>query len=250
LLPRLWYIPARIVIKALNRNNESLAAKVAVLYTRLRPRDPHSWILYQGVHYRAGRLVEAEEVLRKGLTYNPDSVELQAELAAILKEQDKIAEAEELLEMLRKQHPDSPMPLVELASIAVRKKEWGEAKRLAESVLTKLDTSEHEGYQMLKRMAGLFLDIPGEEEAARRLFLRAIELTPRDPGPHLYMGLLLERENSMDLSNKHLVLARRYWDGSEADFFEFMRTIRNALAKYPDSEGEYGSGNGRGLPKG
>jgi tetratricopeptide (TPR) repeat protein len=206
--------------------------------------------LYQNVHYRAGRLVEAEEVLRKGLTYNADSVELQVELAALLQEQEKVAQAEELLQKLRKEHPDSPKLLVELASVAVRKREWAEAKQLAQKALTKLDTSEHEGYQMLKRLAGLFLDIPGEEEAARRLFLRAIELTPRDPGPHLYMGLLLERENSLDLSNQHLVLARRYWDGSEADFFEFMRTIRNALARYPDAEGEYGSGNGKGLSKG
>ncbi|RME03061.1 MAG: hypothetical protein D6812_05540, partial [Deltaproteobacteria bacterium] len=84
----------------------------------------------------AGRFVEAEGVLRRGLEHYPASPVLTSALAGVLLLQDRLAEAETLAQEALFHDPDDIRALTVMGNIAFRRRNYPEAIRLFRHALS------------------------------------------------------------------------------------------------------------------
>jgi tetratricopeptide (TPR) repeat protein len=208
---------------------------VAAGYVRLRPGDPHGWIIWGNMLVRHGDYEEAERVLRRAMSRHARAdAAIGWLLARSLTNQSKLGEARELLEEQAGVFPSSRLPLIGLAEVALRERRWDEAKMRIEDALQRTAPTDVGGTYEAAR---LLAPIPGERARAIRLIRDAIEDgLPPNALPHLTLGVLLELEGDAD-AQEHLREAESLWDGP-GDFAEELRRTRNVLT----DPGEVGDG--------
>jgi Flp pilus assembly protein TadD len=109
---------------------------VAANYVRLRPADPHGWIMWGNMLVRDGNYAEAERVLRQATTRHPRAEPVIGWLLArSLTNQDRLEEARELVTEQARVFPKSRLPVIGLAEVALRERRWDEANACIEHAL-------------------------------------------------------------------------------------------------------------------
>lgn len=201
--------------------------RIAARYARLRPRDPHAWILWGNILVRQAKYQEAERVLRQGLIIHPRSnPDIGWLLARSLTNQSRLREARELLEDQALLFPDSRLPWLGLAEVALREGRWRQAKAFIGDSLMRTPSFDVGGKY---EAAGLLSAIPGERAHAIALIKEAMEGgLPNHALPHLLLGALLELEGDADAGQQHLREAETLWDGADG-FEDALRNAREIL---------------------
>lgn len=134
---------------------------VAANYVRLRPGDPHSWIIWGDMLIRHGNYAEAERVLRQAMTRHPEAEPaIGWLLARSLTNQDRLEEARQLVTEQARVFPKSRLPTIGLAEVAIRERRWDEAKARIEDALERTDPTDVAGTYQAARFLAL---IPGRE---------------------------------------------------------------------------------------
>jgi tetratricopeptide (TPR) repeat protein len=205
-------------------------------YTRLRPRDPNGWLLWDQVALSLGR--ESEAILRQGLDSNPNSIEIAARLTRVLLANHKNQEARELIEIMARLDPQSPYLFVCSAMLARRQGDLQAMRRFA----TKVEelVNERDCDQVADCLVGLAatLELGGEIEWAKSLFLRAAKGPCEYASPHLQLAVLLEAEDPTAAAF-HLERARALWIDNEELLEEDLRRLREgsrSRAAHPDPD--------------
>jgi uncharacterized protein HemY len=226
-LPGLYKV-VRWRIERLRRKGATFERRVMVAanYVRLRPADPHGWIMWGNMLVRHGNYAEAERVLRQATTRHPRAEPVIGWLLArSLTNQDRLEEARELVTEQARVFPKSRLPVIGLAEVALRERRWDEAKGCIEDALARTAPTDVGGTYEAARLLAL---IPGERARAIGLIREAMEGgLPPNALPHLTLGILLEREGDSD-AQKHLREAESLWDGP-GDFAEALDRTRRVL---------------------
>lgn len=225
--------------RATRRNNLAKAERIAASYAKRRPRDPHAWLMWALVAYKAGgvppptpnealvrTLEHVERILRQGLELHPDSIELAAKLAGSLSGQGRYQEAELEWTALQARHPEFPVAYVGRARLAATWGNYEESKELAEEAMKR---SPDPGTQ--EDLATSLLYVPGERRRAIELLERAVKVT-KNPATHVLLALLVEDEDPARAQEHLGKAARGLPQGSDRLDREIART-RAVLANYP-----------------
>jgi tetratricopeptide (TPR) repeat protein len=224
--------------RAIRNSDLERAERIAAAYARWRPRDPQAWLMWASVVLKAGgpppptpsgpieRLVEIERVLRRGLEFHPNSINLSAELASMVSHQERYEEAEQIWSDLRARHPESPVPYAGLARLAATWGRYEQCKDLAEEAIKRNPDSE-----TTENLASSLLYVPGERHRAMELLERAVKDT-HNPATHVLLALLVE-ETDPARAQAHLAKAAQHLPRGSEDLEREITRTRAVLTNYP-----------------
>jgi predicted Zn-dependent protease len=237
LFPGAWRFAARRVAKANRKRDEDKARRVASRYTRLRPRDPHGWLLWSSVeeNYWAEE-TEREKILRQGLKTNPDSIQLASALAQCLIRQKRIPEAQRLIDKARRIDPASMWPYIALIEMSWWEQEFDIARVHARQAEVRLRLNPDDltnAWALTDQLIKL-----SEMDWATRLLKVMVDQKPASPDPFILLSLLLADVDEHQ-SEKLLTQAKRRWTGSKQTFAqqvedlgEWLEACREPLATF------------------
>jgi tetratricopeptide (TPR) repeat protein len=236
-LPDLWRVPSHLAVWFNRRGAREVGKRITHAYVRIRPGDPHAWVLW------AQHLDHSEQVsvLRKALNRHPFSP-LIAYRLAFLSYGDQDDPRDDLRRLLRRakdHHPEDPLSDLGLALLAKDEGKVDEALGHCLEALERLESFPGTKEQYYLALALLDLN---ETELARQVLRHGAESS--DPYHSLLLGVLEEEPNKR-AGNKYLRRARRYWflwGGSMQSFQEELERLRGVhsrakekkIAKSPD----------------
>lgn len=206
----------RVVGYLVDWNRTRSAIWLSTTFTRLRPRDPESWIRCSRAMERLGRLDDSERVLREGLSKEADAPVLQLRLTELLIVRSRPREAAEMLQDLEQEFPRSPLVYSGLAKLHVSQGDWDKMREAASKAESLSVPDTFEGHEALRSLGGSLMDA-GEVDWAERVFEK-VASTWNDPAAYLYIGVLAQRSNRPEYGEQQLKLARKYWSGSRGSF--------------------------------
>ena len=235
--PGAWRFAARRVAKANRRRDEEKARRVASRYARIRPHDPHSWLLWSSVeeNYWTPES-EREKILRRGLKANTDSIQIASALAQCLIRQERIPEAQRILDKARRIDPASMWPYIALIEMAWWQREFDIARvhaRQAE-IRLRLDPDDlTNAWALCDQLIKL-----SEMDWATRLLKVMVDQKPASPDPYILLSLLMTDVDERQ-SEKLMTQAKRRWTGNKQtfgqqvdDLGEWLEACREPLATF------------------
>jgi len=243
-LPDVWVTIGRVAEHLVASGRPEAAARLALMYRRLRPGDPNAWMVLGHVLRQAGRISEVRAGLREALHVHPGNELLREHLIYAFVSpphylvEEARAEVDLLLESATKPSAGAE---VAAATVAAHDRAWDVARHHAHRAERLLDASTHPF--RAQRLGVTLMLIPGEDDAARRVWQRAATHTRAPYLPRIFYALLLETTDP-SASRAELERARRGYRGSRARFDEEVRQARSALAEaiawrdQPDDEDE------------
>ena len=231
LFPGTWRFAAKRVMKANRRRDEERARKVASRYARLRPHDPHGWLLWSSVeeNYWTDE-AEREKILRKGLVANPDSIRLASALAQCLIRQRKVSEARRLIDRARLKDPASMWPYIALIELSWWDRAFDVARVHARQAELRLQLDPDDlsnAWALCDQLIKL-----SEMEWATRILRSMIEQKPMSPDPYILLSLLIgdvEGDDEEREARRLIAQAKRRWSGSKKTFASQVDDLRDWL---------------------
>lgn len=252
LLPWLWKVVVRRVETLRLSGREERALRLALRYSKLRPKDTFALI---NLSKLAGDLEteelrkeagEPEAILRRGLERNPDSVELMVHLAmAIADPHGPFDEAWRILKDADVKHPKSYYPPVGMAWVAWVQDDPEKVVHFAE-VARRRFTPEQDP-DIARVLGAILLVIPEAREMGLELMTGAAKHGGADPWPHLMLAVAIEGEDPVR-SREHLEKARKVWRGPDESFRAAEQDLRRTSLGHPvprNQETHKSNGNGR-----
>ncbi len=224
LFPGTWQLATRLVMRANKKRDEEGARKIARTYARIRPRDPHAWLLWSSVEetYWADEK-DREKVLRKGLDKNHRSTELAVSLAQCLARQERSDEAERILQRCRKDEPGSVWPYIGLMELNWWDRNFGLAKVYARQAELRL-RYDPEDLSEVWALCDQLIKL-SEMDWAARILRKMIEQKPVSADPYILLSILLEDVDESE-SGKLMSQARRRWTGKKKTLGEQTQDLR------------------------
>jgi len=138
--------------------------------------------LYQALeHMHAGRMVQAEALLKEALALEPDAPDLLNNLAATYAATDRHEEAEPIWRAILDRHPDYLFARASLARVAALRGEVAQARGLLDPLLARrrMHFSEFSTVAMAQIEIGLADGKPEEAQSWLQMWERAIPDDPR-----------------------------------------------------------------------
>jgi predicted Zn-dependent protease len=196
---------------ARRRGRPDRGVHLALWYVRLRPQDPHAWLLLGRLLIYQGLFDTAAQMLSRGLTRHADKPEMWFWLSNALVSTSRLEEASRILEEARAEHPGSAWPYLGLADLSRAARRYKEAATYAKEAAR----SRGEDWEVAAIAGEILMQLPKEEKVAEELLREAADRDTRDRHAHLLLGVLLEER-------------------SPSESAEFLRAARNAPS--PTSE--------------
>lgn len=227
LFPGTWQLAARAVMRANKNRKEARARRVARLYARLRPKDPHAWLLWSSVEetYWAEE-ASREKVLRRGLAANPRSIELAVALAQCLVRQRREDEAEPILQRCRAEDAASMWPYIGLMEMSWWSGRFTVAKIYARQAEMRL-RFDPEDLSDVWALTDQLIKL-SELEWAASILRRMVDQKPISADPYILLSLLLEDVDESE-SAKLMSQARRRWTGKRKTLGQQTEDLREWL---------------------
>jgi tetratricopeptide (TPR) repeat protein len=227
LFPGTWRFAARRVSRANRKRDEDKARKVASRYARLRPHDPHGWLLWSSVeeNYWTDE-GKREQILRRGLRENPESIQLASALAQCLVRQKKVPEAQRLLDRARRLDPTSMWPYIALVELSWWEQELDLARVHARQAEIRLELDPDDltnAWALCDQLIKL-----SEMDWATRLLRVMVDQKPMSADPYILLSLLLVDVDEQE-SEKLIAHAKRRWKGNKKAFSSQIEDLREWL---------------------
>lgn len=186
------------------------AKRLADEYLAANPEDVNAWDCAAQIARISADASAAENVLREGLTANPEHPWLRLRLGYYLEIQEHMKEAQEVYEGLISTNPDAPHGYTGLATLAVRKNQLDEAKKWAQQAADRLHPIYHPHSSL--DLGLLCLEI-GEQDHALEILQTHVNWFKRGRIA-LLVAVILEQDPDQpgDFVDEAFDDARRFWD--------------------------------------
>lgn len=177
--------------------------------------------------FRAGEDKTAYRYAQKALESDPNNTEALGICAEVLVDAGEDQRRIDYLRRLVQQKPDDLHWLDLLARALTARHQYAEARAVLEQILRR-NPNHFEAYSMRGR--GWFNEDRSPEGMARAEadFKRAIELEPRAPFPHLYLGKIYRQRGQLPAALAELETAARLGPERPDIFMELARAYQQA----------------------
>lgn len=222
-LPDLW----RFVWRLQTRLSPSGWRRLAQSLVRLRPGDPHLWIVLHAAIQRQGTLQEAREVITLARDRHPENEELlliAAHHAFWNEDDDSVLRLSERAASL---HPDSPLPHLFIGNESARRMNFEEMRRHCYEAHRKL--SNRDGISPV--LTPLLWSVPlawTDAEMSRDLLLWVLHHAFIYEAAPIYLRVILD-ELGDSTHEQDFALAMSAWKGSLDEFRAEEESSRNIL---------------------
>lgn len=223
------------VIRLRRRGKDEDALVLARRFARLRPRDPFAWTIWGDLLLQQHRPLEAEQVLRSGMS-QVETSELTLMLVEALCEQGKLDEAVALANSESRFNGDPARLTSARAVIASTEGDWSSFQPLAEEAIRQTDGLEPELAARIKyRLGRVFLFWPDGRglQRGKTLLKECAPAMTSAPMPNLLLGVAEEGEDA-ELARFFLARAEQLWGvGRSPTFAEALDEARAFFADRP-----------------
>jgi Flp pilus assembly protein TadD len=201
-------------------------------YQRVRvlaPGDPRPVHGLGQVEVALKRMSAAEERFREAMVLDPGYIPAVADLAMVLGTMGHAQEAVSLLERARAEKPENISIRMMLGENLLRNNQPEHAVEAFEGCLRLPGADRHAPLWALLGQAHL---AAGHDEPARQALEMALQLDPKLPQPHFWLGQLLMRTGNEQEGRRQSAAFREY-----ADLDRQISKLSGVLANRPDDMG-------------